>query len=104
MYAYGVRFDGKKRKSKGEEELRDARNLFYLYYHLSLSDISKRKDSRGKKTWERGMAEGGGRSARNDNRTIPFCRTRGVSLDAIQCATLRQIPAFQIVPFSFIHI
>ena len=30
--------------------------------------------------------------------------TRGVSLGAIQCTTLRQIPAFQIVPFSFIHI
>lgn len=47
----------------------------------------------------------GGRLTRDERRNItPSLGTGGVSLGAIQCTTLRQIPAFQIVPFSFIHI
>jgi len=50
------------------------------------------------------MGEGPGANARRRDGITPSRGTRGVSLGAIQCTTLRRIPAFQIVPFSFIHI
>lgn len=46
-----------------------------------------------------------GEERRERERERPSRETRGVSLGAIQCTTLPpDLPAFQIVPFSFIHI
>lgn len=58
-----------------------------------VGDEERRSWTRRKKRNERGERE------------RPSRETRGVSLGAIQCTTLPpDLPAFQIVPFSFIHI
>lgn len=53
----------------------------------------------------KGDPEHEGKRGTNGERERPSRETRGVSLGAIQCTTLPpDLPAFQIVPFSFIHI